>query len=261
LFLQAAHDPHPRVRLETIVAASWLDNPDGARIALEALRHPFDRWMGPVFNSIMSDTLKDDVEALRAGGQLTLADHPRARDYLSGQLVFSTPASGKDEKFGPTRELGEADQKIYERGREVFHRDGHCATCHQPNGLGLPNAYPPLTKSPWIEENERMIKIVLKGLWGPMEFNGTEFDPEKGIPPMPGFAPLLKDEEVAAVINYVRNSFGNTAPFLTPADIAPVRQRTDHRQDYYMVEELMREHPIPGWEQWKKAPALLEGFE
>ena len=44
MILQAAHDTHPRVRLEAIVAASWLDHADGARIALEALRYPFAKW-------------------------------------------------------------------------------------------------------------------------------------------------------------------------------------------------------------------------
>jgi len=261
LLLQAANDVHPRVRLEAIVAASWMDNPDGVRIALEALKHPFDRWMGPVFQLTMQDTLKDDLEAMLAAGSLKLAGNPRARDYLDGKLVFDVATADANKAYGPTGPLAEAQRKEYDAGREVFHRDGHCATCHQPDGKGLPNAYPPLVDSPWVRDNERLLKIVLRGLWGPMEVNGQTFDPATGVPPMPAFAPLLKDEEVAAVINYVRNSFGNEHAFLTAADVARVRTATKHRQDFYMVEDLMKEHPIEGWQQWKSAGGTTNRFE
>lgn len=262
-FLIAANDPHPRVRLEAIVAASWLDNSDGAQIALEALKHPFDRWMGPVFDIIMKHTLNDDVQALGAAHELALKQNPRARDYLAGNLKFEIPASDKAKSYGPTKPLSDAEMKEYNLGREVFMRDGHCATCHQPNGLGLPNAYPTLVANPWITgDDERLIKIVLKGLWGPMEVAGEHFDPSKGVPPMPGFGGILNDKEIAAVINYVRNSFGNSAPFLKPEQIASVRKATEDRQNHYMVEEIMQEHPIPGWEKWKKSePAPANVFE
>ena len=63
LLLRAARDPHPRVRLEATVAASWIDNTDGARIGLEALQSPLDAWSGPVTKQIFEHTLKDDAEA------------------------------------------------------------------------------------------------------------------------------------------------------------------------------------------------------
>jgi glucose/arabinose dehydrogenase len=85
LLLKAANDPHPRVRLEAIVAASWLDNPDGARIALEAFKHPVDKWMPHAIRTAFM-TLGDDVEALRKDGQLDLSANPRAADFLAGKL-------------------------------------------------------------------------------------------------------------------------------------------------------------------------------
>lgn len=262
LFLQAANDPHPRVRLEAIVAASWLDNTDGARIAMEALKYPFDRWMGPVFDTIMHHTLNDDVETLRRENNLNLADNPRARDYLAGKLTFEMPVADADKSYGPTGKLSPKKMEIYALGREVFRRDGHCATCHQPNGLGLPNAYPPLEEGPWLTGNdERLIKFVLKGLWGTIKVNDKTFDPSTGVPPMPGFESLLTNKEVAAVLNYVRNSFGNSAPFITPEDIAEVREKIADRQNFYLVEEIMREHPIPGWESWQTSPTQLTVYE
>ena len=82
--------------------------------------------------------------------------------------------------------------------------------------------------------------------------NGKAFDPTKGVPPMPGFGGFTNDKEVAAVINYVRNSFGNKAEFVSPEDVAKVRAATKGRNNFYMVDELMKEHPVTGWEKWKK---------
>jgi hypothetical protein len=67
---------------------------------------------------------------------------------------------------------------------------------------------------------------------------------------MLGFAGLLNDDEVAAVLSYVRQSFGNNLPLITPAQVARVREKTKARADFYMVEEIMKEHPIQGWEKW-----------
>ena len=128
----------------------------------------------------------------------------------------------------------------------------------------MPNIYPPLIakNNPWLtDSDERMIKIVLKGLWGPMELGGQQFDPGKGVPPMPGFGPVLNDEEIAAVINYVRQSFGNDLPPISPDLVKNVRAKTEGRRDFYMVEDIMKEHPIPGWERWQKAATKQQSFE
>jgi mono/diheme cytochrome c family protein/glucose/arabinose dehydrogenase len=245
LFLQAARDAHGRVRLEAIVAASWLDNADGARIALEALKLPLDRWMGPVTNHILTYTLKDDIAALQKSGTLGLADNPNAAGHLAGTFkIEAAPPSAEDKSYGPTRKLTAGQRKIYDLGKSVYTRDAHCATCHQPNGQGMPSIYPPLAKSDWLAHDERLIKITLKGLWGPIEVNGQKFDPTKGTPPMMGFAPLLTDEELAAVLSYVRQSFGNDGEFISPAAVQKVREATRDRINFYMVDELLKEHPL-----------------
>lgn len=263
LFLQAANDSHPRVRLTAIVAASWLDNPAGARIALETLRHPFDRWMGPVFELIMKTTLADDAQVARASG--ALAGNPNALRFLDGTFeIAKAPPTEDNQSQGPTRELSAADQKVYELGREIYHRDGHCVSCHQSNGKGLPKIYPTLlaANNDWVaKDEERLIKLVLKGLWGPMEIAGEAFDPGQGVPPMPGFGPILNDEEIAAVISYVRQSFGNDLSLIQPEQVKRVRAATADRRDFYMVEELMQEHPIPGWENWRKSASPANSFE
>ncbi|MEQ1860290.1 MAG: PVC-type heme-binding CxxCH protein [Chthoniobacteraceae bacterium] len=244
LLTQAARDAHGRVRLEAIVAASWLDNADGARIALEALKLPLDRWMGPVTDFILKHTLKDDIAALQKAGRLDLTANPNAAGYLAGTFKIEAAAKSAEEmSYGPTRKLRGPQKKIYDLGKSVFTRDAHCATCHQPNGQGIPNIYPMLGKSEWIDNDERLIKIALKGLWGPIEVNGVKFDPTKGVPPMMGFAGLLNDDELAAVLSYVRQSFGNDGEFITPAAVKKVREATKDRVNFYMVEEILKEHP------------------
>ncbi|MCC7374263.1 MAG: c-type cytochrome [Verrucomicrobiales bacterium] len=265
MFLRAANDPHGRVRLEAIVAASWLDNLVGARVALEALKHPLDRWMGPVTEQILTTTLADDLKAWQAHPKFEVSDNPNARAFLSGQFKFApAPKPDADKSYGPTRPLTEAETKVYAAGKSIFNRDAFCITCHQPNGLGMPNIYPPLVAkdNPWLSDHdERLIKVVLKGLWGPLPLAGQLFDPSKGVPPMTGFAGLLNDEEIAAVLSYVRQSFGNNLPFITAEQVKAVRAKTAGRQDFYLVEELMAEHPIPGWEQWPKSQTKTTSFE
>jgi mono/diheme cytochrome c family protein/glucose/arabinose dehydrogenase len=255
LLRQAANDPHGRVRLEAIVAASWMDNVDGARIVTDALRHPFDKWMSPVTRQILEGTLKDDLAALAAAEPQFIAANAQARDYLAGKYKLdAAPPAADQRSYGPTRALNESELKVYALGKEVFNRDAHCATCHQPSGTGTPGVYPPLNVrgNAWLTEDERLIKVVLKGLWGPLEIGGQRLGPSNGVPPMLGFAGMLNDEEVAAVLTYVRQSFGNDLPPIQASQVAKVRAQTKARADFYMVEEILREHPIPGWEKWGK---------
>ena len=267
LLMQAVHDTHPRVRLEAVIAASWMNNTAGARIALESLHYPHDKWTGPVTQTILKETLADDVRNLvnRKKNPYQLAKNENAQKWVAGKLdLMKGLKSEEDNRYGPTGKLTAAQLKEYELGFEVFRRDAHCSTCHQTNGKGVPNIYPPLEmkNNPWLtESDERLIKIVLKGLWGPFQLKGQTFDPSKGVPPMPGFGPLASDKEIAAVINYVRNSFGNEAEFITAAAVAKVRKATASRSDFYLIPDIMKEHPIKGWEKWKASAAPVESFE
>ncbi|MEA3209309.1 MAG: hypothetical protein QOE70_2366 [Chthoniobacter sp.] len=243
LFLQAARDEHPRVRLEAIAAASWMDNAEGARIFAEAMMKPIEKWMRESTKAAMW-TLGDDLDTAVKAGKISLANNPVAAAALVGKFKFDVqPAASA----APVVNLKGADLELYKIGDEVFRRDAHCATCHQPNGQGLPNMYPTLVKSPWVEgDEERLIKIALKGLWGPLEVSGQKFDPSKGVPPMTGFGPLLNDKELAGVLTYVRNSWGNQAPAVKPETVARLREKTKDRPNFYLVEEILKEHPLPG---------------
>lgn len=238
LFMKAAADSHPRVRLEALVAASWMENADGAKILFEAVKQPFDKWMGPSIEAAFL-TLKPYADGI------DLAGNPNGDLLLAGKMNLK-PKGPAEQKL--PAHLSKAEQRLWKIGAEVFARDAHCSTCHGPDGVGaIPNIYPPLVDSPWVTgDEERLIKLTLHGLWGPLELKGVTYDPAKGVPPMTAFGSLLKDEEIAGVLTYVRNAWGNMAPAVQPETVKQVRKATSDRGPgmFFKPEDLLEAHPI-----------------
>ena len=109
-----------------------------------------------------------------------------------------------------------------------------CVACHQPTGMGLPMVFPPLTKSEYVNGSaERLAAMVLKGNAGPMTIEGK---PYNNI--MPGQEAVLSDEKIAAVLTYVRASFGNSAPPVTPEMVAAARKKYTDRKTPWTEAEL-----------------------
>jgi nitrite reductase (NO-forming) len=104
------------------------------------------------------------------------------------------------------------------RGKEVYSTT--CITCHRDAGQGIPEVYPPLAKSDYLMANKtRAVGIVVNGLTGPITVNKMKFDSE--------MVPVdLTDEQVADVLNFVRNSWGNKGPVpVKAAEVAPRRKK------------------------------------
>lgn len=95
-----------------------------------------------------------------------------------------------------------------------------CASCHQTNGQGVEGAFPPLAGDPVVtaEDPTRHVEIVLFGLQGEA-IEGVAYPT-----PMPAWAEQLSNEEVAAVVNHERTSWGNDAPTVTAAEVAEIRR-------------------------------------
>jgi mono/diheme cytochrome c family protein len=109
-----------------------------------------------------------------------------------------------------------------------------CVACHQPNGMGLPAVFPPLAKTEYVNGSpERFAAMVLKGNMGPIKVNGAQFNNV-----MPGQEALLSDDKIAAVLTYVRASFGNTSPAVTPDVVAAARKKYADRKTPWTEAEL-----------------------
>jgi mono/diheme cytochrome c family protein len=109
-----------------------------------------------------------------------------------------------------------------------------CQTCHQADGRGVPGTYPPLAGSERVQGRpEVMARIVLNGLVGKVTVRGATFDNA-----MPGHRTRLDDERIAAVMTYVRSSFGNSASAVTPELVAAARQATEGRSEPWTDPEL-----------------------
>ncbi len=241
--LRAARDEHPRVRTEAIALATWLEDSEaGARVFLAGLEQPVDANMADMVESIFWE-LGDEIAALNPP-----ADSTAAR-FMAGNHRFVEPESTVNP---PVLNLSAEDMRLFTLGREVYNREASCAMCHQPNGEGLAGIYPPLTdtseegRNQWVLGNEeRLIKLVLKGITGRIEVGDRVYDPANGVPPMTGFEHLLNDEEIAAVLTYIRSAFhwGFSGP-VKPGTVARVRAEVADKEGFYTVEELLSEHPF-----------------
>lgn len=116
-------------------------------------------------------------------------------------------------------------------GAQVY--ASRCAACHQPGGQGMAKVAPPLDGSEWVTgDAERLVRVVLHGLTGPIEVKGEVWNGS-----MPAWGASLSDDEVAGVLTHLRSSWGNTAGPVSPEEVAAIRAR-DERSTPWTASEL-----------------------
>ncbi len=130
------------------------------------------------------------------------------------------------------------EQEMMSKGLRVYNKPA-CSPCHQADGNGssAQNA-PPLAGSEWVLEKDpsRLVRIILHGLSGPIKVK----DKEWGAGAMLAWKDTLTDEEIASVLTYVRNSWGNKAPPVKPDLAKKIREETKDYSGYMTVEELLK---------------------
>jgi mono/diheme cytochrome c family protein len=118
-------------------------------------------------------------------------------------------------------------------GKRVF--TANCVTCHQATGTGVPGVYPPLAGSEWVvdpQHEKHIIAIVLHGLNGPITVKGNTYNNA-----MTPFGGILRDDQIANVLTYIRSEWGNNAPAITAEQVAAVRAQLGARGPF-TVQEL-----------------------
>ena len=212
LMAKATKDESGRVKLELIAAASWLKPSEGIDLMNGIDSTSLDQWNKPAYLTsvahLNNKSVKEKSETSKTATKLT----------------------------GPALEQ-------YRRGAVIYAKDGFCITCHQPNGKGLDaSGFPPLNASKWVTGSEdRLIKLTLNGLLGPIEVNGKKYP---GQVPMTPFGMMLNDQEIADVLTYVRNSFTNEANPISAAKVKEIRESIKDKKGFYLPEDLLKEHPL-----------------
>ncbi|MEQ1862927.1 MAG: cytochrome c, partial [Chthoniobacteraceae bacterium] len=119
----------------------------------------------------------------------------------------------------------------FEKGKALY--AAVCGACHQPTGSGLANLAPPLLNSEWVlGPADRPIRAVLHGVAGPITVSGVKFDLE-----MPGLG-AFADEDIAAIVTYIRREWEHGASPVSAADVAQVRELTTGRAKAWTEAEL-----------------------
>jgi mono/diheme cytochrome c family protein len=123
------------------------------------------------------------------------------------------------------------DPSIHARGDAIYART--CIACHGPDGLGVAGAFPPLDGSDWLTGDPRIpIKILLKGLQGPIAVKGQKFN--NIMPPHVD----LSDQDIAEVLTYARQRWSNDAAPVTPIQAKSVRRSVKDRNLPWTAKEL-----------------------
>lgn len=125
----------------------------------------------------------------------------------------------------------------------------YCSACHGVDGKGATGgAFPPLAGSPYVDgDARRAIKLVLSGLSGPVEVLGKTYNLE-----MPPQGAALPDDQIAAILTYVRSSWGNKASAVSPDLVKKVRAETAGRTGPWTAPEILKLHPI------KETPPVVD---
>ncbi len=127
------------------------------------------------------------------------------KPYILTLLIICTTIFLAAFTVGQTAESGEA---LYEK---------HCQSCHMKKGKGFFRMYPPLTDTSWVAPDDQIVNNIISGLKGEITVNGKTYDNE--MPPMA----YLTDEEIAAIVNYVRNDINGLKASISLARVKELR--------------------------------------
>jgi mono/diheme cytochrome c family protein len=129
------------------------------------------------------------------------------------------------------KQVDQRSAKLIARGKQVYNI---CKVCHQVNGLGLFPTYPPLANTSYVTGDATvLIKIMLHGLDGPITVDGKNYD--ANMPPIT----VKNDQDIAAVVSYIRQAWGNEADVVYPSEVTAVRKQYEGRKSMWRAEELL----------------------
>ncbi|HTE23854.1 DUF7133 domain-containing protein [Flavitalea sp.] len=158
----------------------------------------------------------------------------------TGLIVYKRLAKVRKDMVNK-QNAGKTDalMKLYPKGGKVF--TTICKTCHGNDGEGIQSLAPPLNRSNWVTGNpDHLSRIVLYGLTGPVDVNGKLYKAPEINGDMPGIggSDEFNDEDIAQLLSFIRNAWGNKAPNVNPTDVQKIRKQYKDRQKPFTMEEL-----------------------
>lgn len=147
--------------------------------------------------------------------------------------VFDLPAAARQSEDRVLTAVPSTEhQSVRADGEAVY--QANCASCHQSDGKGTSNIFPPLDGSKWVTgDKERLIRIILDGMTGPLEVRGIDYNAS-----MPPWKNLLNDQEIADVASFIRSSWGNDASSVTENEVRHARDASAGRTAPWTADEL-----------------------
>jgi mono/diheme cytochrome c family protein len=181
---------------------NWLDYKTAYEDRGEIGRRVWDSWKGTYF--------KESMPIANSPESLAITD--RERSIIRRWILKGAPRG-----VAPPPVIARSKEEKIEMGRRIF--TTICAACHQPTGRGVPNVFPPLAGSDFLNaDKNRAIKIVINGRQGEIVVNGLKFN--NSMPKFP-----LSDHDIANVLTFVYSSFGNVGIEVTSDEVATLRQQ------------------------------------
>jgi mono/diheme cytochrome c family protein len=202
-----------------------------------------------------------DVELVDEHVRLNKIKHEPTKGFLQAPLIFvfvfgclifvcsiQLAHTTNDFQLHPPKEIVELtpEEKVALRlerkissGEKVF--AVRCASCHQANGLGIAGQYPPLDGSNWVTSDPGIISnIILKGLKGEIVVKGETYGTSAAVNMA---AVAISDREIANVVTYVRQAWGNNAEEIFEDEVASIRSESAEQQDQWTGDQIISMYP------------------
>ena len=189
---------------QTRFLPNWSDYKTAFEHRTEIKRRVWDSWKGHYY--------KEPMPAGNSPQNLAMTDSERLaiKSWVEEGAAYGVP---------PAQTSANSKAERIEHGQRIF--STLCAACHQPTGQGIPERFPPLAGSDFLNSDKnRAIKTVLNGRQGEIVVNGRKFNNV-----MPKFP--LSDDDIANALTYVYNSFGNSGKDVTSGEVKALRGQKD----------------------------------
>lgn len=140
---------------------------------------------------------------------------------------------------GGAQAAAPVDPKVI--GKRLYTQN--CVVCHQSTGLGVAGQFPPLVGSEWVNSDGKhgdnhLVMLMLNGLQGPMQVMGASYNNA-----MPQWK-QLSDDQIAAILTYIRSDWGNKGDAIDPAFVATIRKEQAAQNEAWTQAQLMAMAPV-----------------